>query len=87
MSWVCSLTRTATRELARLPRNVQRRIAAAIDAMEADPFQGDVRPLRGQWQGYYRKRVGGYRIIFDADTGNHQVTILAIRSRSNQTYR
>ena len=33
--------------------------------MGEDPFQGDVRPLRGrQWQGRYRKRVGRYRIIF-----------------------
>lgn len=87
MTWVCSLTRIATRELARLPRNAQRHIASAIEAMEEDPLQGDVRPLRGQWHGYYRKRVGGYRIIFEADTGNHQVTIITIRPRSNQTYR
>jgi mRNA interferase RelE/StbE len=65
---------------------MQRRIARAIDEMEADPFQGDVRPLRGQWQGYYRKRVGRYRLIFEADVTNHQVMIIAIRARSDQTY-
>lgn len=86
MNWVCSLTRTAERELDRLPKAMQRRIASSLDEMEEDPFRGDVRPLRGQWQGYHRKRVGRYRIIFEADVDDHRVTIITIRSRSERTY-
>ena len=86
MTWVCSLTRTAERELARLPRAMQQRIAVAIDEMEDDPFWGDVRPLQGQWQGYYRKRVGRYRMIFEVDTENRSVVIVTIRIRSDRTY-
>ena len=81
MTWVCSLTRTAERELARMPRAMQRRIARSIDELEADPFAGDVRPLQGEWQGFYRKRVGGYRIIFQLDRDERVVTIVAIRPR------
>jgi mRNA interferase RelE/StbE len=30
------------------------------------PFQVmDIRTLKGEWQGFYRLRVGDYRIIFD----------------------
>jgi len=86
MTWVCSLTQTAERELARLPRAMHRRIALSIDEMESDPFQGDVRPLRGEWQGFYRKRVGRYRIIFRLDSDRRIVEIVAVRPRSDRTY-
>ena len=86
MSWVCNLTRTAECELARLPKAMQRRIASSIDEMEQDPFQGDVRPIRGEWQGFRRKRVGRYRIIFRLDTEQHTIDIVAIRPRTDQTY-
>jgi mRNA interferase RelE/StbE len=64
MSWAAELSRSAERQLSRLPKRDLERIAQAIDELEADPFQGDVRPLRGRHQGRYRKRVGRYRIIF-----------------------
>lgn len=64
MSWAAELSRSAERQLARLPQRFQERIAQAIDDLEVDPFAGDVRPLRGRHQGRYRKRVGRYRIIF-----------------------
>jgi mRNA-degrading endonuclease RelE of RelBE toxin-antitoxin system len=86
MSWVCNLTRTAERELTRVPKAMQRRIASSIDEMEQDPFQGDVRPLRGAWQGFHRKRVGRYRIIFRLDAEQRTIDIAAIRPRSDQTY-
>jgi len=56
--------------------------------MEADPFQGDVEPLRGKkWSGRYRKRVGRYRLIFVPDFEERCVEISAILVRSETTYR
>lgn len=63
-------------------------MARAIDRMEADPFQGDVRPLRGKkWRGRYRKRVGRYRLIFVPFPQEQRVDISAILPRTEQTYR
>jgi mRNA interferase RelE/StbE len=87
MSWDSELSRSAERQLARLPQRFQERIARAIDELEADPFQGDVRPLRGSHQGRYRKRVGRYRIIFRLRHDERIIEISAILSRDDQTYR
>ena len=65
MNWTSELSQQAERQLRHLPRNVQEQIARAIDAMERDPFQGDVKPLKGkEWKGRYRKRVGDYRHFY-----------------------
>lgn len=61
------ISRSAERELARLPGDVQERFAAAFDALETDPRPRpslDVKPLRGM-KGAWRLRVGSYRGIFD----------------------
>jgi mRNA-degrading endonuclease RelE of RelBE toxin-antitoxin system len=47
MSWVCELTDDAKRDLRRLPKDVQRRVARVLDQMQSDPFRGDVKGLRG----------------------------------------
>ena len=88
MSWRAELSDAAERQLKRLPRDIQARIARAIDEIEADPFRGDVIPLKGRrWQGRYRKRVGRYRIIFIPNHAERLVEISAILLRNEQTYR
>ena len=88
MSWVAELSHEAERQLMRLPRDRQQRIARAIDELENDPFRGDVIPLKGRrWKGLYRKRVGRYRIIFTPHRTERRVEISAILIRDEQTYR
>ena len=87
MSWAAELSRSAERQLVRLPRREQERVARAIDELEADPLQGAVRPLRGRHQGRYRKRVGRYRIIFRLRHEERVVEISAILPRDDRTYR
>jgi len=88
MSWRAELSDDAERQLGRLPRDVQRRIARTIDELEADPFRGDAIPLKGRrWQGRYRKRVGRYRIIFAPQHAERIVEVSAILLRDEGTYR
>jgi mRNA-degrading endonuclease RelE of RelBE toxin-antitoxin system len=88
MIWRVELSETAERQLTRFPKEAQGRIAHAIDGLEADPFQGDVIPLKGrQWHGWYRKRVGRYRIIFAPYHDTHLVEVSAILLRDEHTYR
>jgi mRNA-degrading endonuclease RelE of RelBE toxin-antitoxin system len=88
MTWRIELARDAERQLSRLPRPIQQRLVRAIDELEADPFRGDVRPLRGRlWQGRYRKRVGRYRIIFTPHRDERLIEISAILIRDEGTYR
>ena len=88
MAWAVELSAAAEKDLKRLPRDWQVRIARAIDEMEANPLAGDVKPLKGpEWKGRYRKRVGSYRIIFSVDHKVKLVAISAILIRSGKTYR
>ena len=88
MAWAIELSAGAEKDLKRLPRDRQARLAHAIDEMEANPMAGDVKPLKGpEWKGRYRKRVGPYRIIFSLDHKVRAVAISAILIRSGKTYR
>ena len=65
MIWTVQLTRTAVKQLRKLPLDTQQRIRKAIETLEKDPFAGDSKALKGAgWKGRYRKRVGRYRLIF-----------------------
>ena len=66
---------SAVRELRDLPRDVQARVQAAIEALADDPFSGDVRKMakhRNRW----RLRVGNYRVIYEVN--GHELVILII---------
>ena len=88
MAWAVEFSASAEKELKRLPRDRQARIAHAIDEMEVNPLAGDVKALQGpEWKGRFRKRVGPYRIIFSVDHKVKLVAISAILIRSGKTYR
>ena len=88
MSWACSVSRIAAKQLRGLPRDRQAQIAGAIEEMEKDPTLGDVRPIKsGKLRGALRKRVGPYRIIYSVEPTTHRVDIAAILVRGGATYR
>ena len=45
----------------------KRRVRAALRRLET--WQGDIKPLRGEFEGFYRLRVGGYRIVYRVTSG------------------
>jgi mRNA-degrading endonuclease RelE of RelBE toxin-antitoxin system len=47
--------------LRNLPPESKRRVRAALRGLER--WQGDIKPLRGELEGFYRLRIGGYRIV------------------------
>jgi len=56
---------SASDQVAGWLRNLQpeskRRVRAALRGLEH--WRGDIKPLRGELEGFYRLRVGGYRIV------------------------
>ncbi|MDW8141753.1 MAG: type II toxin-antitoxin system RelE/ParE family toxin [Candidatus Bipolaricaulota bacterium] len=88
MAWTVGLTPEARKQLGHLPRDQQRRIQRAIDRMCDDPFQGNVKPLKGdEWKGLYRRVVGRYRIFFLPIFRKRHIEIISIRLRAEKTYR
>jgi mRNA-degrading endonuclease RelE of RelBE toxin-antitoxin system len=74
--------------LDRLPETDSPGVRRAIDGLADDPHRGDVRPLQGKdWKGYFRKRIGDFRIVFALDHAARAVTVHAVLRRSEKTYR
>jgi mRNA interferase RelE/StbE len=53
--------------LGQLPPDPKRRIRAALKSLQNG--KGDIKPLRGELEGFYRLRVGGYRIVYRVKSG------------------
>lgn len=54
--------------------------------MTVDPFAGDVQPSKGHPVAF-RRRVGNWRIFFEADRAHRVVEITDIVRRTSTTYR
>jgi len=90
MRYRFELSGEARRQLVRLPREVQERIAQAVDEMAAtDDLQwSNVKALQGAaWKGRFRKKIGSYRMIFIKFPARGVAEVSAILIRSKDTYR
>jgi len=83
MNWTLLVTKPAKKDLERLPSREQLRIEAALDAIEADPFSGDIKRLQPTG---WRRRIGHYRIFYDLYMEERRIVITAIERRSSTTY-
>jgi len=87
MNWTCEFSTDAGDDLRPLSKAVQRGVARVLAQMETNPFQADVKPLEEEeWKGVYRRRMGGYRLLFTADHSAGIVFIVRILIQSGKTY-
>jgi mRNA-degrading endonuclease RelE of RelBE toxin-antitoxin system len=82
--WAVVITGPARKSLKRIPSNDQVRVRTAIDEMEIDPFQGDIKYLSGQFT--IRRRVGNWRIFFHLEHVEKLVVVTAVERRTSTTY-
>lgn len=71
------IMKPAKKFIDKLPENDKRRIVSAIEAL---PDSGDIKKLQGK-SGYYRLRVGNYRIIYTVD---HEKLIVYVVDAGNR---
>ena len=75
MPYSIRIKKSAYKELQKVPKSLQPRIAAAIDGLAVQPYTGKV--LKGDLSGLRRLRVGDYRIIYEIN--NEEILILILR--------
>lgn len=69
-----------------MERPAQLRIRDRVKQLETleNPLRHkDVRDLEGKFQGYYRLRIGEYRLIFELDPTNRKISVNAIAPRGS----
>jgi mRNA interferase RelE/StbE len=71
---------SARTELRGIDRDVAMRILLGL-AKYGDTGEGDVKALAGEWLGYFRLRIGDYRVIFSVSPD--EIAILRVRHRSD----
>jgi len=84
MEWTVVLAGPARKALKHVPTGDRTRILAALDEMQQNPFQGDIRKLQGLPG--FRRRVGNWRILFEVVPERSHVVIAAIERRTSTTY-
>jgi len=74
------MAESARAELRAIERETAIRILRALDRY-GDSGDGDVKALAGESQGYFRIRVGDYRVILMV--APEKITIVRVRHRSD----
>lgn len=77
------LERRASKSLRGLPEPSKSRIVSALNELQRDPFSGNVKALSGKWKGFFRRRIGDYRILYGVDTDVRVVSIESISHRKD----
>ena len=74
------IAQDALDDVAALPVTMRARLDAVVTRLEAWPTVSGAKPLRGEWKGHYRIRMGDWRVIFKIVRPNLIVVRIAHRS-------
>ena len=81
MSYTLLIKRSAQRDLAALHPRVRVAVDRTILALADNPRPPGALPLKGEWKGFWRVRVGEHRIIYALDDKARVVTVAVIGAR------
>lgn len=79
MPYKAALTKNFLKGFKKLPEDVKIRVLRSIDEIIANPFLGV--KLRGELEGYWRWRVGKYRIVYMVNRTKQLVVFLDVGLR------
>ncbi len=74
--------RTALKELSKLPKDIQQRIAEKIEELKTNPCPPGVKALKNG-NGRLRLRVGDYRIIYRIEEDRLVIVIVKVGHRKS----
>lgn len=77
--FVVRVTRSAARDLRKLPADVRRRLRSALEALAVDPQRG--KALKGDLAGLWSYRESSYRVIYQISERELVVLVIAIGHR------
>lgn len=75
------LSRDAARTLERLTPGMRARIFKALEKARADPMKG--KRLRGELEGLFSLRIGEMRAVYEVDSDQRVMVVLAIGPRGD----
>ena len=82
MTYEIQFSKSASKQIKKLPSEIQERIQVKVDSLAIEPRPDGVKKLKGRENGY-RIRVGDYRIIYDIVDDILLVTVVEVGHRSS----
>ncbi len=82
MTYEIQISKSASKQIKKLPSEIQERIQVKVDSLAIEPRPDGVKKLKGRENGY-RIRVGDYRIIYDIVDDILLVTVVEVGHRSS----
>ena len=79
--WQFEITRDAEEDLDALDRPVRRRVIEKLEWFVGHFEEVSPIPLTGYWSGYFKLRVGDWRIIYELQQDLHCIVIHSIGRR------
>lgn len=78
--------------ITKVPKDIQDKIMAQIELLASEPRPSGNPKISppipvGQFIAQYRIRIGNYRVLYDIDDTRQKVWIIALRIRSEKTYK
>ena len=83
--WVLQIEPDVVKAMARIPKDVAKRIFDEMHRLPTDPFAGDVQKLKGR-ENVWRRRIGSYRIFYKLFTKERVILVFHVERRTSTTY-
>lgn len=81
MLWSVSFTHGAEKNLNELDNKIKKRVVNKILWLRDNFNQIDPLSLSSEWQGFFKLRIGEWRVIYDIDNNIKEITIHKIDKR------
>jgi len=83
MTYRVVLSRQATRYFASVPVPLARRLAEVLKALESETHPPGAKPLKAEWKGLFRIRVGNVRMIYEPREDIGEIRVVKIGPRGD----
>jgi mRNA interferase RelE/StbE len=81
MAYLVNFEPESIDDLDEISQVVRLRIFKKIEWLSVNFEKGSALPLTGQWSGFYKLRVGDYRVIYEFDVENKLIIITRVDHR------
>ena len=89
MSWEYRFSKFAAKQIKAIDLKHLKRIKQALDVLVKNPYlkNNNIKVLTGEFKGYYRLRIGRYRVIYSLDNILLIIFIEMVSKRNEKTYK
>ncbi|MEK7201380.1 MAG: type II toxin-antitoxin system RelE/ParE family toxin [Patescibacteria group bacterium] len=80
-NWQFEITETGKTDLERLDDVTRQRVLEKLEWFTENFQNITPLPLGGSWRGFFKLRVGDWRVVYKVDHDAHQVTVHVVDNR------